>query len=86
VGQGPPGGAEGWIKTGHMYPETSGSPGYPNCNHWTSSDDAHRGTVARLPIDYSDPASSVWALVWGTPWAAITKACDVQYRVWCVED
>jgi hypothetical protein len=88
IGQGPPSGVHGWIKSGYSYPSTSSTPGYGNCNNWGSFDDAHRGTVARLPHDFSDPAPSGagWALVWGTPWGTITKGCDESHPVWCVED
>lgn len=88
TGQGPPAGVVGWIKSGYPYPNTSSTPGYANCNHWTSSEDSERGTVARLPHNFSDPApiGAGWALVWGTSWGTITKACDDWYQVWCVED
>ena len=86
IGQGPPTGYRGWIKTGWDSPSTVNTPGFANCNNWSSVDAGHYGTAARLPPIYSDPVSTVWALVWGTPWATLAQPCNTNHRVWCVED
>jgi len=87
VGQGPPTGNRGWIKTGWDSPSAVNTPGFANCSVWTSVAATDYGTAAKLPAIFSDPASGgVWALVWGTPWATIAQPCHTEQRVWCVED
>lgn len=83
-GNGPPSGTLGWIRTGFSGDDSS-VPGKANCDQWWYSFSTY-GTVAKLSEYWDDPALNGWALVWGTPWAAKTVACNAGYYVWCIED
>ena len=71
--------ARGWVRTGYAA-STSGTAGWGNCDAWSSDDDAHSGTVANLPDDWSGGTQDVGV------WNAEVKACDTNQRVWCVQD
>jgi hypothetical protein len=77
-GQGPPSYVEGWVRTGY-YSSTSSTPGYGNCNVWTSSSSGHYGAYAYLPpVWEAEKDIHVWQVRY---WS-----CPSPLSVWCVED
>jgi hypothetical protein len=78
-GSGPPSGMVGWVRTGY---DSSGSStvGTGNCENWTTASvDAH-GTAARLANTWETPPDPVGL------WSVESYSCDINVRVWCVED
>ena len=78
-GQGPPAQWYGWVRTGHG-DSTADSPGIGNCQAWTSSASADRGTIARLTYDWEGTGTAVG------PWETSTFVCSGVAPVWCVQD
>jgi hypothetical protein len=81
-GFGPPAAlVEGWIRTG-MDGNANGTPGFANCQAYTSGSLMDEGTVVRL--------TSVWGSTSDvrrvSPWSADTASCASPRRVWCVQD
>jgi len=59
--------------------DTSDTPGQGNCNVWDSDSSDHRGTQARLPINWS-VEQDIYV------WEVGTTGCNFSPRVWCVAD
>ena len=81
-GDGPPigaGGAAGWLRAGKSA-ATTGGPGTANCNLWSSPDPTHIGTLAALPIDWTDEGTAI------SPWRTGVTPCHFPFPVWCVEN
>ncbi len=78
-GQGPPAALGGWVHTGYSS-STSATPGWANCNAWTSSDGSHSGSAVSLYRDWDSTARDIHV------WNAFTYPCNITYEVWCVED
>jgi hypothetical protein len=78
-GNGPPSGMVGWVRTGY---NSSGSStvGTGNCDNWTTNSNLSHGTAARLANTWETPPDPVGF------WSLETYSCDVNVRVWCVED
>jgi hypothetical protein len=80
-GFGPPSELGGWIRTGFAASaDNNSSAGKTNCNAWTSASDGDFGTAVRPSNSWSDAASAV------TPWVAGQPSCNLNTRVWCVQD
>lgn len=80
-GEGPPTGANGWIRTGSI--EWSGNdPGMANCNLWKSLSQDDFGSVVTLESDWSGTSAALAI----APWKAAAFACFNEFHVWCVSD
>lgn len=77
-GQGPPTLSYGWVRTGYSS-STSSTPGWGNCNAWTSSSGEHSGTTAYLPRDWT-AGRDIYV------WEVYAPRCNVNRYVWCVAD
>ncbi|MDJ0788497.1 MAG: hypothetical protein QNK05_16950 [Myxococcota bacterium] len=81
-GSGPPsrisGTIDGWVRTGYPFSNTP-TTGKGNCLGWTSDSPDDSGTTAGLE-DVWDATESSW------PWRFLTRTCDSERRVWCVQD
>ena len=78
-GFGPPSELSGWIRTG--YAATSDSTaGRSNCNAWTSTSVGDLGTAVELSSSWNDAATVA------SPWVAGQNSCNVNTRVWCMQD
>lgn len=78
VGSGPPVDWWGWIRTGNMASITE-TPGWGNCNAWTTSAPDTYGTIVSLGKVWGGPDIVV------SPWQADTWRCSGSAAVWCVE-
>jgi hypothetical protein len=78
-GVGPATNVAGFIRTGAP---ASGfnTPGFGNCNAWTSSSNADYGTVVILDYSWLDNPSLI------SPWRAAAQVCSHDGQVWCVQD
>jgi hypothetical protein len=77
-GQGPPSGRQGWVRTGFAT-SSSNTPGWGNCNAWTSNEISDYGTWAWLPYNWgSGQDIHVWEVGY--------NGCWLNAYVWCVED
>ena len=81
-GSGPPSGTYGWIRTGApaaLGVDDPSLPGRVNCNAWTVGTNAGFGSIARF--------SQNWH-VEGLRLIADQDAgdCDLQIKVWCMQD
>lgn len=78
-GDGPPAGAQGWVRTGYAN-DHSTTPGKANCDGWTNSSGTAYGTRAQLPVNWTagNDDLSVWELS--------AYECGIEQYVWCVED
>jgi hypothetical protein len=90
LGQGPPSGfgtgagggdqsLSGWIRTGYF--TGGGGAGNANCAGWTNSTSASNGSLAMLDTNWADPG-----LTDQSPWVSVAHACNLTFKVWCVED
>jgi hypothetical protein len=80
-GSGPPSGTVGWIHTGAGSSGQTEGPGLDNCFAWTSSSSSDNGTRAYLiHVWETFPSARL------DPWATGISNCDLQQRVWCVQD
>jgi hypothetical protein len=78
MGQGPPSGSAGWVRTGA--PSFGGTgAGEANCQAWTSSNEGVYGSLVGLRLSWS---SATGMHVWET----YSDQCHLNYPVWCVED
>jgi hypothetical protein len=77
-GQGPPTLSYGWVRTGYSS-NASTTPGWGNCNAWTSSSGEHSGTTAYLPGDWT-AGQDIYV------WEVYAPRCNVNRYVWCVAD
>jgi hypothetical protein len=77
-GQGPPSDKQGWVHTGYAG-TTSNTPGWGNCNAWTSSEVLDYGTWAWLPSRW-DSGQDIHV------WEVGMQGCWLNAYVWCVED
>lgn len=75
-GQGPPSYLGGWVRTGYAS-SASGTPGWGNCNAWTSNDSGHRGAYAYLPRDWTAGGDI-------HVWKVNAAQCNLSGYVWCV--
>jgi hypothetical protein len=80
-GSGPPSGWGGWIRTGNDALGESNVVGAINCNAWTSNSVNHFGSGVLLQLQWGSLAESLIS-----PWRAGGAACNIQIKVWCVED
>jgi hypothetical protein len=71
--------AHGWVRTGYSS-STSATAGQGNCDAWSSDDDAHWGTVANLPSDWTAGTQDVGI------WNAEVRTRNRYVPVWCVQD
>lgn len=80
-GFGPPVGdfSEGWIRTGGGA-ATSQIIGLGNCNAWMSARPEDSGTVVKLDF----PSNAFGVAI--SPWFAFLNTCNVDVKVWCVQD
>jgi hypothetical protein len=78
-GSGPPSGMVGWVRTGY---DSSGSTtvGTGNCENWGTASSLSHGTAARLTNTWETPPDPVGL------WSLEQFGCDINVRVWCVED
>lgn len=80
-GFGPPTNVTGWIRTGAVA-NAFDSPGFANCNAWTSSSSMDSGTAVALTIDWD--SSNVTVI---SPWLTGAVNCNsTSLRVWCMQD
>ena len=80
-GEGPPAGAEGWIRTG-VSASISSVPGQGNCAAWTGTDGGYYGTYAYLESSWNSTPTTTET----NPWGAKTITCDAIRRVWCIQN
>ena len=68
----------GWVRTGYV-DDHSLVAGQANCDSWPLHSPG-RGTVARLPTD--------WTAGWEDMgvWEVYTTDCDIYQKGWCIED
>lgn len=78
-GSGPPS-SGGWIRTGN-FSNASDTPGFGNCNAWTSASSADSGSFVGLPTGFWANTARIIS-----PWTAVAGQCNYLERVWCVED
>jgi hypothetical protein len=80
-GSGPPSGGVGWIRTGWTDTDSSATPGFANCNIWTSNSSDDNGTVVYLNPNWQTAPSRII-----DPWEAGIQPCSEGWFVWCVQD
>lgn len=81
-GFGPPAAlVEGWIRTGRDANST-GMPGFANCQAYMSDNLLDQGTAVRLTSVWDSPAE----LRRVEPWSSDNIGCGNFRRVWCVQD
>jgi hypothetical protein len=84
-GQGPPSSiddyasAQGWVRTGYIT-NTSETRGKTNCNAWVDDGSGENGTVVRLVSDWVNDTPEIGV------WDVYKATCNIDLRVWCVED
>ncbi|MBN1136735.1 MAG: hypothetical protein JXM73_09115 [Anaerolineae bacterium] len=78
-GSGPPSGMVGWVRTGYSSSGSS-SVGTGNCENWSTASSVSHGTAARLTNNWETPPDPVGL------WSLEEFSCDINVRVWCVED
>jgi len=86
LGQGPPTGTLGWVRTGYPMTMTGTAIGSASCNGWTNSSSGG-GTAASLESNW-DVASQTSSQLATWPWSLMGVACNAftGLRTWCVED
>ena len=93
-GLGPPSGLSGWVRTGYVSAgdpvnnNSLGDGGLRNCDAWTTFAQERDGTVAALTHCWQEGADCGIDPEYGIAqwWRAFERTCDVDSRVWCVED
>ncbi len=75
-GGGPPSGYYARVRTGYSS-NNSSTPGYANCNAWTSTT-GHGTRAALLPSWSSSPDIGVWNVT--------LDNCSATATIWCIED
>ena len=78
-GSGPPS-AGGWIRTGN-FSNAQDTPGFGNCNAWTSARSTDSGSWVGLPAGFWNNTPTKI-----TPWSTVVGQCNYFERVWCVQD
>jgi hypothetical protein len=81
---GPPGAAEGWVRTGNFPSNSSQTAGVDNCNTWTTT--SGYGTIINLDDTWQDIGGTEIDTSPWSPWERVTVPCDFNRFVWCVED
>jgi hypothetical protein len=93
-GDGPPSGAEGWIRTGYTNVSnpvdigSAGDGGFRNCDAYTVGSSDADGTVVALNLCWQEAADcgGFFGRVVAPWWNAADWGCDEATAVWCVQD
>lgn len=92
LGEGPPSGRQGWVRTGYLGGAEASQPGAASCRTWSSNANDDYGTVVSLGTNSSGTAVfplTDWSdvIVGPThPWVGGAVQCSLPRKIWCVED